>query len=58
MALLEFKAGKMHMNGTTVTADARKGLVSIRNVRLREGIEHVFIFGLKSGMQKKRIEEE
>jgi len=25
--LLEFKAGKMNLNGTTVTADKRKGLV-------------------------------
>jgi hypothetical protein len=31
-SLLEFKAGKMNMTGTTVTADKRKGLISIKNV--------------------------
>jgi hypothetical protein len=30
--LLEFKAGKMTMNGTTVSADKRKGLVTLKNV--------------------------
>ena len=27
--LVEFKAGKMHLRGTTVTADKRKGLLYI-----------------------------
>jgi hypothetical protein len=30
--LLEFKAGKMTLNGTTVTPDPRRGLISIKNV--------------------------
>lgn len=30
--LLEFRAGKMHMEGTRVVADPRKGLVRIGRV--------------------------
>ena len=29
-SLVEFRAGKMKVNGTTVTADSRKGLVYIK----------------------------
>jgi 26S proteasome regulatory subunit N13 len=51
-ALVEFRAGKMNLNGTTVTPDKRKGLVMVEQVRqsiilLRVWVGHKFTFHVK-----------
>lgn len=38
-SLVEFRAGKMKLSGTTVTADARKGLVYMK---LDDGLVHFY----------------
>lgn len=38
-SLIEFKAGKMTLSGTTVTADVRKGLVFMK---LDDGLVHFY----------------
>lgn len=38
-SLVEFRAGKMQLSGTTVTADARKGLIYMK---LDDGLVHFY----------------
>lgn len=45
-SLLEFRAGKMKLNGTTVSADTRKGLVY---VKMEDGLLHFCWKDRKSG---------
>lgn len=45
-SLVEFRAGKMSLSGTTVTADARKGLVFMK---LDDGLVHFYWKDRKTG---------
>ncbi len=45
-SLVEFRAGKMTLSGTTVTADPRKGLVYMK---LDDGLVHFYWKDRKTG---------
>jgi hypothetical protein len=45
--LLEFKAGKMMVKGSTITPDARKGLIQIVQVRISIAVMSCFLFHLE-----------